>query len=226
MKQLEAMGTAQNRKIYTRHGADPDNMFGVSYADLYKLQKQLKTDHELALQLWATGNQDAQALATLIGDPLALTDKQAEEWVKSFYNYGQVEMFARFFWQSPLARRKAEKWHKAKGEWIASAGWALLTLLALNDKELSDDYFAPYLKLIESGIHEQKNRVRHEMNSALIAIGLRNDRLEKRALAVAAKIGKVVVDHGETNCKTPDAAEYIRKAQLRHKKVKKAVSKG
>jgi hypothetical protein len=75
---------------------------------------------------------------------------------------------------------------------------------------------------VEADIHKRKNRVRHEMNGALIAIGCRNAQLEKQALAVAAKIGKVVVDHGETSCKTPDAAEYIRKAQYRHKKLKKA----
>jgi hypothetical protein len=28
----------------------------------------------------------------------------------------------------------------------------------------------------------------------------------------AKKIGKVEVDHGETNCKTPDAVTYIEKA--------------
>jgi hypothetical protein len=39
---------------------------------------------------------------------------------------------------------------------------------------------------------------------------------------VAAKIGKVEVDHGETDCKTPDATEYIKKARLGTSKVKKA----
>lgn len=224
MKQLEAWGTAQNRKVYARHGADPAKMFGVSFANLYALQKKLKVNHELALQLWATGNQDAQMLATLIADPLAMTGKQAEEWVKSFYNYGHCEMFARMFWPSPLAPQKAEKWHKAKSEWVASTGWALVANLALNAHGLPDEFFRPYLDLIESGIHQQPNRVRYEMNSALIAIGLHSDKLEKLALAVAAKIGKVTVDHGETNCKTPDATEYIKKSQLHHRKVKKTAA--
>ena len=39
---------------------------------------------------------------------------------------------------------------------------------------------------------------------ALIAIGCRASMTE-RAIAVARKIGKVEVDHGETGCKTPDA---------------------
>jgi hypothetical protein len=64
------------------------------------------------------------------------------------------------------------------------------------------------------------------MNNALIAIGTRNDALEARAVAIAVKIGKVRVDHGETGCKTPDAAEYIAKAlAYRHKKTAKVAAK-
>ena len=36
--------------------------------------------------------------------------------------------------------------------------------------------------------------------------------LRKAALVAAKRIGKVEVDHGDTACKTPDAAEYIEKA--------------
>ena len=46
------------------------------------------------------------------------------------------------------------------------------------------------------------------MNGALIAIGARNSSLQKKALAVAANIGKVEVDHGDTGCKTPGAADF------------------
>ena len=59
------------------------------------------------------------------------------------------------------------------------------------------------------------------MNSALIAIGIRNSALESKALSAAKKIGKVDVDHGETSCKTPDAAKYIRKTVERKKQRKK-----
>jgi hypothetical protein len=47
------------------------------------------------------------------------------------------------------------------------------------------------------------------MNNALIAIGSRNAALESQAIAAAGRIGKVTVDHGVTDCKTPDAATYI-----------------
>ncbi len=38
MRQLERLGTAQNRKIYKRHGSG-ENVYGVSFADLGKLRE-------------------------------------------------------------------------------------------------------------------------------------------------------------------------------------------
>lgn len=224
MKQLEAMGTAQNRKIYARHGAS-ENMFGVSFANLKKLHKQIKVNHELAEQLWATGNGDARALAMYIADPQKLTDKQVEAWLKDVSDYGMSEMLGGLVAKSPMGQKKAEKWHKSKAEWIASTGWRMIAQFAI-DGQFPDEYFDPYLELIANGIHQQKNRVRYEMNGALIAIGLRNEKMEKKATAVAKKIGKVEVNHGETGCKTPDAAEYIAKAvAYRHKKTAKTAAK-
>jgi hypothetical protein len=65
--------------------------------------------------------------------------------------------------------------------------------------------------LVESKIHTSKNWVKYAMNNALINIGVRNSVLEKKAIAAAKRIGVVEVDHGETGCKTPDAAAYIKK---------------
>ena len=91
----------------------------------------------------------------------------------------------------------------------------------MNDEGLPDSYFEDYLEIIARDIHTRKNMVRDAMNSALIAIGIRNPVLEKKAIAAAKKIGKVEVDHGETSCKTPDAAAYIRKTVERNKQRKK-----
>ena len=223
MKQMKACGTEQNRKTWARHGIKGE-MFGVSFANMYKFQKQIKVDQELAEQLWVTGNHDAQVLATLVADPNAMTDKRFDEWAKALGNNAIALMYSKLLIKSPLARKKAEKWHKSKDELIASLGWMLISQLALGSNELQDEYFDPYLNLIESGIHKQKNWVRYEMNGALITIGLRNDRMGKKATSIAKKIGKVIVDHGDTDCKTPDAVEYIArtKAYRNNKKAKTA----
>jgi hypothetical protein len=41
--------------------------------------------------------------------------------------------------------------------------------------------------------------------------------LRGRALEIARKIGRVEVDHGQTGCKTPDAAAYIARMDARRK---------
>jgi len=71
---------------------------------------------------------------------------------------------------------------------------------------------------IEANIHQLKNCTRETMNMALIAVGIRNSNLEKLATAAAGRIGKVEVDHGDTSCKTPDAAAYIKKTLDRKSK--------
>lgn len=215
MKSLEEYGTEQNRKIYKRHGCG-DNIFGVSFANLKSLKKEIKKDHELAEKLWATGNIDAQILATMVGDAKEMKRENIEAWLKDISYYALVDEYVgNIVSKSPLSKELMKAWVNSEDEWVGRAGWQLLAILAMKDKELPNDYYEDYLKRIEDKIHESKNRTKHTMNNALIAIGMRNDTLESKALEVAARIGKVEVDHGLTSCKTPDAAQYIKKAMER-----------
>ena len=217
MQALEQAGTAQNRKIFARHGVG-ERMFGVSYAFLKALAKKLKTDHALAEQLWANGNHDARILATMIADPQQASAAQLDQWAADLDSYVIVDAFAGFAAKTKHAVSKAKTWHRKKSEWLSAAGWTLIARLALDDRELPDEFFEDSLTVIEEGIQRAPNRVRHTMNGAVIAIGLRNEKLTKSALAAAQRIGKVEVDHGETSCQTPDAAAYIQRGLARRKK--------
>ena len=214
LRELEACGTEQNRKVYARHGVGAQQ-FGVSFASLRTIGKQHLGDQRLALDLWATGNHDARMLATIIADPSAMTDTVIEAWRKDLDNYVITDALTGLVAKTPHCRKKAERWLKAKAEWTARAGFGLLAHLAMRDGTLPDDYFAAYLDLIEKEIHTRRNRTRDAMNSALIAIGIRNATLERKAIAAAKRIGVVDVDQGETGCKTPDAVEHIKRAKER-----------
>ncbi|MBI3654625.1 MAG: DNA alkylation repair protein [Acidobacteria bacterium] len=215
MQQLEASGSEQTRKTYMRHGVT-GAMFGVSYTTLGALKKKIKINHDLAAQLWATHNHDAQILATMIADPELMSAGLLEQWAKQLTNYVISDAFAKLAAQTPVAQKKLERWTDSKQEWLGMAGWSMLGQ-AVGNADLPDAYFEPYLAIIERDIHSRKNRVKHAMNMALIAIGTRNDNLQKKVLAVAKRIGKVEVDHGNTSCKTPDAAAYILKT-VAHRK--------
>ena len=216
MKELRANGTAQNRKVARQHGIR-GALFGVSYATLGKLQKTIKIDQSLAEQLWATGNLDARALATMIADPSKIGVVTLNAWAKDLDNRGLAAALSNVAAAAPSAKGRMEKWTVAKDEMIGCAGWHTLASIARQDNGLPDAYFAKYLQTIESKIHSGKNWVKYAMNNALINIGVRNPALEKKAIAVAKRIGRVEVDHGQTGCKTPDAAAYIKKT-LAHRK--------
>jgi 3-methyladenine DNA glycosylase AlkD len=218
MEALKAAGTEQNRKTYARHGVK-HALYGVSYADLGKLKKRIKVDHALALALWATGVHDARILAAMVADPAQADDAMLDEWAGDLGDYVITDAFADYVFQTPLARQKMESWIHSEDEWIGQAGWRLVAKFAMQDLSLPDAYFEALLAQIEAEIHTRKNRVRDAMNSALIAIGIRNALLQAEALDSAGKIGKVKVDHGQTNCKTPDAAGYILKT-VKHREEK------
>ncbi len=225
LAELESMGTAQNRKVYARHGVGRE-MYGVSYADQGKLKKKIKVDQEVAEALWASGNHDAMVLATMVADPAAIKSSQLDLWGWDLDSYVLTDAFASLAAKTPFVRAKFKKWSRSRNEWIGQAGWLMLCTLARSDDELPDDFFETRLATIEDEIHGRKNRVRYAMNSALMNIGARNPELRRKAIAAARRIGKVEVDHGETSCKTPDAVPYIEKMWARKaQQAKKAKKK-
>lgn len=225
MSRLEACGTAQNRKVYPRHGVQGE-LFGVSYADLGRLRKEVGVDHELALGLWDTGNHDARVLATMVADPERADWGLLRRWAADLDNYVLTDAFSKYVAAGPLAEEAIRKWTTARAEWTGRTGWLLVAHLAMEDGG-DDDVYGGYLEVIEARVHRAPNRVRDAMNSALIAIGARSDALEALALAAAARIGEIDVDHGETNCTTPAATAYIPKARDRNRKREaKAAARG
>lgn len=222
MRELEKAGSAQTRKTYARHGA-AEPMFGVSFAFLKTLSKRIRVDHELALALWDTGNFDARNLAVRVVDPAAMSSSDLDRWARE----NGVRMcglyVAALAVEGPHAAAKAPLWLASKDEVLRRTGWGLLAQMAMRDEETPDSWFGERLAAIEKSIHAAPNYEREAMNQALISIGGRSPALRKAALAAARRIGKVEVDHGDTSCKTPDAAASIEKMWA-HAAAKKAAS--
>jgi 3-methyladenine DNA glycosylase AlkD len=211
VRTLERAGTAQNRKVYARHGIGP-NMYGVSYANLGALAKKIKRNQPLAEQLWKTGNHDCRALAIKIADPAGIKKSTLVAWGKTPGNRCLAMDLAKLVVETPHALKLGSKWCESSNPMQQQFGWTVIAALAghVADPGL-DEFFATCLTVIEHDLQSSENFTRYAMNNALIAIGGRNEKLKKLALAAAKRIGKVEVDHGETGCKTPEAAAYIQK---------------
>ena len=125
----------------------------------------------------------------MIADPDGTNGPQLEAWIKDLDNYVLTDAFSGLAAKTAQAKTKMRKWTKSKKEWIGRAGYLLVARLAMADEPrgLVEDELKEHLKRIESDIHRSKNRVRDAMNSALIAIALKNGTLEKQAVAAAKR---------------------------------------
>lgn len=211
MSTLEKAGTAQTRKTYARHGGK-EPMFGVSFADFKTLTKRIKVDHELAQGLWKTGNLDARILAVKIADPARMSAKDLDVWASEDTARMCGGYVAHLAAEGPHARSRAEAWLASRSARQRAFGWVLAGILALRDEGLPASWFTALLATLEKSIHTAPNEEREAMNGALISIGCRDAALRKAALAAARRIGPVDIDHGDTDCKTPSAADSIEKA--------------
>lgn len=212
MAALEAAGSEQARKTYTRHGAS-EPMFGVSFATLKVLMKRIDVDHDLALALWETGNFDARNLAMKIVDSASMGPDDLDRWAREASAALDCGGYAAALpAEGPLGETKARQWLASADPGENRAAWALIGQLAFRDQVMPDAFFVARLDEITRNIHTAPNALRAGMNRAMITIGCRSPALRAEALAVADRIGTVDVDHGDTACETPDARTAIEKA--------------
>ncbi len=225
MADLKKAGTAQNRKIFPRHGVKGE-FFGVSPAQLRSITKKVKVDHDLARQLWATGNHDARMLATMVADPIALTASELDQWVRQVDNYLLADSFSALVARSPQAASRIDRWTRSKREFERRCGFGIVAEALKEGVTIYPALLDAAINQIEREIHSSANRAREGMNNALIAIGTYRDDLRDRALNTASRIGKVEVDQGESGCSTLDAVEQIEKAFSRKKTTRKPRKSG
>lgn len=214
---LKRLGKPQTAAIYRRHGSG-DRVFGVLTSEIAGLQKKIKVNHSLAMELWQSGIAEARVLALQIADPEKLTrsgaDRLVEDGPARFVGCYLSGLVAR----SPIADATMRAWMKSPDEVRREMGYGILGARLKDDPaSITDADAARVLATIEKEIHRSPNWARYAMNNALIAIGVFKPALRRKAIAAARRIGKVEVDHGETNCKTPDAIPYIEKASRRRR---------
>lgn len=213
LNQLEEFGDEGTKKTLMKHGAK-EPFFGVKVADLKKILKKSKKNHELSLELYNTGNSDAMYLAGLMADENQITKVHLNDWVDKAYWYYLSEFTVPWVAaETEFGFEIGREWIISQEERIASAGWATLAYFAgINkDEDLDINIYHKLLDTIGNNIHNTQNRVRHTMNTFVIAVGTSVTELTEKSLEIAGKIGKVNVNMGGTACKVPLATDYLQK---------------
>lgn len=217
VNELKPLGAEYYKNILLKHGVK-EPVFGVKIEYLKTIQKRVKKDYQLALDLYDTGIYDAMYLAGLIADDAKMSKKDLQRWAEKA-NCAALSEFT-VPWVAAEGNHGfelARKWIDSKKEGIASAGWNTLSgLVALkDDSELDIDELKQLLQRVEKTIHQQPNRVRYVMNGFVSSVGIYVKALTKLALETGKRIGTVTVDMGDTACKVPSSLEYIKKAEQR-----------
>lgn len=217
VEELKSLGNDGYKKVMANHGVR-EPYYGVKIEDLKKIQKRIKMDYKLALELYDTGISDAMYLAGLIADDARMTRKDLQRWVKKAYcplHFGSTVPWVAA--GSPHGWELALEWIDARQEEVAAAGWATLSSLVAikEDEELNLDELTKLLDRVRRTIHDQQNRVRYAMNGFVIAVGSYVRDLKDLAIKTAGAVGEVQVEMNGTACKVPDAVEYIKKVEKR-----------
>jgi 3-methyladenine DNA glycosylase AlkD len=217
VKELKSLGAESYKRTILNHGAQ-EPILGVKIEELKKIQKRVKKDYQLALELYDTGIYDAQYLAGLIADETKMTKKDLRHWLAKAnstpvcgFTVAWIAAESKHGWDLAL------EWIDSKDEATAQAGWSTLSSLVAirDDSQLDLDALKQLLQRVERSIHKSPNYVRYAMNGFVIAVGSYVRELTPLALKVGEKVGPVSVDMGNTACQVPFAPEYIKKVQAR-----------
>lgn len=188
----------------------------MKIGDMKPIQKKIKKDYELSIQLYNSGNADAMYFAGLIADEKKITKEDLQHWVEkanwsmiSEYTVAWIAAESFYGWMLGM------EWIDSPDPKIASSGWATLSsVVAIKpDAELNIQLLDKILNRVAKEIHKAPNRVCYTMNGFVIACGSYISSLTAKAIATAEKIGSVTVDVGGTACKVPFAKDYINKVK-------------
>jgi 3-methyladenine DNA glycosylase AlkD len=189
LERLRSQANPANVAGMARYGINTKGTLGVPVKVLRGLAREIGKDHDLALELWASGVHEARILATLVDELERVTPGQMNRWARDFDSWDVCDQACQnLFRYSPKAFAKAAEWSQARGEFVRRAGFSLMAGLAVKAKTAPNGAFEAFLPLIVGAAGDSRNMVKKAANWALRGIGKRNPRLRKLAIATAEEI--------------------------------------
>lgn len=192
MKRLKANSNLDDIAMMARFGITPDKTFGTKMPVLKAIAREIGKNHELAQKLWDKGYRETRIIASMIEDPVQVTDEQMNKWASDF-TYWEIcdQTVMNLFGRLDTAWDKAVEWSSSKHEGTKRAAFVLMARLAVHEKKADDDKFERFLPLIVREADDEKNDVKKAVNWALRQIGKRNPALNEKAIKTAEKIRKL-----------------------------------
>ncbi len=215
---------AEAVKGMTKFLITPEKTYGIKIPILRKMASEIKTDHELALQLWQKNTRETRILASMIADPKKTDGKLVDQWVKEF-TYWEIcdQCVMNLFEKLEFAYEKAIEYCNKDEEFVRRTGFVIIARLAVSDKTAADEKFAQFFPLIKAKANDNRNMVKKAVNWALRQIGKRNLNLNHEMLNLANEIVKM--DYKSAKWIAKDAIRELTsnsiQSRLKRKELKK-----
>ena len=207
MARLQALGGDKVRTLAIRAGAG-ENQFGVKLGDIRKLADEIKADHALALELWATGNLDARLLAVLVMKPRALSAEELDGMIRENRVMQLSDWLGSYVVKAhPQKEELRRRWMEDGDPMAARAGWNLTAERVAKKPDGLD--LETLLDRIEAELASAAPEPQWTMNMALAMIGIHHPQHRTRALAIGEALGVYRDYPTSPGCTSPFAPEWI-----------------
>nr|WP_311771490.1 DNA alkylation repair protein [Actinophytocola algeriensis] len=204
LAELAALEDPKAREVNERHGDD----HGVNLGRLRAVAKRLKTQQDLAVRLWATGDTAAKLLALLICRPKAFGRDELDTMLRAARTPKVHDWLVNYVVKKhPHAEDLRVAWTADQDPVVASAGWALTTeRVAKNPAGLD---LPGLLDVIEAEMRDAPDRLQWAMNHCLAQIGIEHQEHRARAIDIGERL-QVLKDYPTPpNCTSPFAPVWI-----------------
>lgn len=204
MAELATLEDPRAREVNERHGDD----HGVNLGKLRAVAKRLKTQQDLALELWATDDTAARLLALLICRPRAFEREQLDAMLREARAPKVHDWLVNYVVKkNPHAEELRVAWSADPDPVVASAGWALTTDRVAKEPEGLD--LPGLLDVIEAEMQDAPDRLQWAINHCLAQIGIEHAEHRARALDIGERL-QVLKDYPTPpNCTSPFAPIWI-----------------
>ncbi|MCD0453453.1 DNA alkylation repair protein [Actinocorallia sp. API 0066] len=204
MAELAALDDPKMRAVNARHGDD----HGVNLTKLRAVAKRLKTQQELARQLWETGDSAARLLALLICRPRMFERDELDTMLRDARTPKVHDWLVNYVVKkSPHSEDLRRTWFADPDPVVASAGWALTTDRVAKSPDTLN--LPSLLDTIEAEMKSAPHRLQWAMNHCLAQIGIEHAPLRPRALHIGEHL-EVFKDYPTPpNCTSPYAPTWI-----------------
>lgn len=204
MAELAALEDPKARAVNERHGDD----HGVNLGKLRALAKRLKTQQDLAVELWATGDTAARLVAILVCRPKVFERDELDAMLRQARVPKVHDWLVNYVVKkNPHAEELRLAWTADPDPVVASAGWALTAERVAKRPDGLD--LAGLLDVIEAQMRDAPDRLQWAMNTCLAHIGIEHPEHRARALDIGERLGVLKDYPTAPNCTSPYAPIWI-----------------